>query len=90
MLVYLFSLSLPCRLRVGHGGGGGPRGRGTKICEQGCLSECGRVEAASCLSSQKLKKKKEKQNVPRLCVVICVMHVEWKCWNMQYEEKAAD
>lgn len=78
MLVYLFSLSLPCRLGVGHGGGG-PRGRGPKICEQGRLSECGRVEAASCLSSQNL-----------MCVAICMMHVERKCWNTQCEEKAAD
>lgn len=32
-LFICFSLSLPCRLRVGHGGGGGPPG-GTESCEQ--------------------------------------------------------
>lgn len=63
-----------------------PPGERAKICEQGCLSECGRVEAASCLSSQNLKKAKRS----RMCVVICMMHVECKCWNMQCEEKAAD
>lgn len=49
-------------------------------------------QSGGCLVSEltESKKRKEKQNVPRLCVVICAMHVEWKCWNMQYEEKAAD
>lgn len=67
--VYLFSLLLPCRLRVGHGITVAPLphpsllrgdGRMRKICEPGCLSEGGRVEAAWCRRSQNtvcLKKK---------------------------------